>query len=345
MGPDILDVVSDGDTIMKVSSGANHRLLRVSSQALKTSSSYFAALLSVRWTSPTQKAFTVSDPLIVQEHYDTAYFLLMMISHQLNFRKGETIAAIKLEHLRGLAILVDKYMFTGAIPASIKDSLAQYFSTSPQADYREISASPEILFISYFLNLPDLFAKASHQMMWFFSKASMGEHASSTLVPLLPVNIFQEFEKEGERLRSYLLGELPPVFYPDPHGGDSGDDEVDKWWCQKCAAFPHKERWLMEVVRQNGLWRWEEVNGVTFSLREIFSSYITDMQQLDYCGHRDSDGSELACGKFKVRYVDVNREEMIHDVYNAIGGVCIHCFRAGCFRYTACCPEHRLALA
>ncbi|KAI1616554.1 hypothetical protein EDD36DRAFT_429414 [Exophiala viscosa] len=258
---------------------------------------------------------------------------------------SETIAAIKLEHLRDLAILVDKYMFIGPIPASIKDSLAQYFSTSPQADYREISASPEILFISYFLNLPDMFAKASHQMMWFFSKANMHKHASSALVPLLPLDIFEQFEQEGKRLRSYLLHELPPVFYPDPHGGDSSDDEVDKFWCQKCAAFPHKERWLMEIVRKNGLWKWEEANGVTFSLREIFSSYITDMQQLDYCAHRDPDSSELACGKFKVRYVDVNREEMIHDVYNAIGGVCIHCFRGGQFRYTACCPGHGLALA
>lgn len=344
---DILDIASDGDIIMKISpeDEDNGRLLRVSSQALKTTSSYFAALLSERWSSSSRRTFTVKRPMVVDEQYDVSFFLFMLIIHQQSLKHGDTIAAIKLKHLTGLAILVDKYMFTGSIPEFIKDAMNQYLARGPQSDDWESMDSPEILCISYFLNLPDLFAKASHQMIWSLGQGDLHCCASPALVPILPVSIFQEAEKEGKRLRSHLLTKLPPVFYPDPHGGDSDDDELDKWWCQKCAAFPHEERWNVEVVTKNEEWKWEQRHGLTFSLGGLFASYLSDMAKLDYGGQLDPDSPRLACGKFKVRFVDVNTDEMLFDLYNAIGGVCIHCFRAGRFQYETHCAEHDLDLA
>ncbi|KIW53074.1 hypothetical protein PV05_08672 [Exophiala xenobiotica] len=324
---DVLDIVHDGDMVIKVGNDADARLLRVSSQALKRHSKYFEALLGANW-GLSDKKFTVSSPLAVDEDYELGFFVFMLIVHAQIFSDPQVVSKIRLKHLKTLAIHVDKYMYHGGIPTYIIERLDEHIAENHVSAIPKIESLGTIFSISYLLNLDPLFTRASRQMMWWLVAKDLPYFISPEMIQLLPVDIFAEFDKESHRLRSALLKSLPAVFYPEPH---SGSTEGDKWWCEKCDAVPHDQRWMQEVISKSAMWNAEQKTPLMTFIGRLFSCYLYDMESMDNSRESMPDGHLRACGHFKPRYIDVNHAEMLQDVFKAMGGVCLHCFRAGRF--------------
>jgi hypothetical protein len=338
----VLDIVRNGDMIIKVGNETKARLLRVSSQTLKEGSKYFEARLGPNWGSQ-DKTFTVSSPLTVDADYDVGFVLFMLILHAVPLKDPRTGLRIKLKHFRKLAALVDMYMYHGDIPAYITQRLDGHLAENHVPVILKSVFLLDILTISYLLNLADLFAKTSRQIMWCLTSKDLPVASLEPgMLALLPIDIFAAFDRESHRLRSSLLKSLPIVFYPEPHIGSSGEDNA--WWCKTCDAVPHEQRWMQEVVSKSEMWTEEQASPLLYSIDRLFSSHLADMEMLDTSRECTLEGHQTACGHFRPRYIDVNHDEMLQDVFRAMGGVCMHCFKTGRFKYEVYCEQHGLSL-
>ncbi|KAK5442644.1 hypothetical protein LTS15_010962 [Exophiala xenobiotica] len=343
----VFDIVRDGDMIIEVGTEETKlRLLRVSSQALKERSKYYRALLGPNW-GLADKTFTVSSPLIVDEDYDIGFVLFMLILHAVPLSDPKAQYKIKLKYLRKLAVLVDFYKYDGEIPTYITRRLENRLAENCVPVLAIHALLLDILAISYLLNIADLFTKVSTQVMWCLKSRELTGTISPEMLQLLPVDIFAEFDRESHRLRSSLVKSLPNVFYPVPYLHTTSriarrrNIEV---WCKKCNAVPHEQRWIQEVISKSWLWKDEQHRPLLHRIDQLFGSYLDDMQVMREREYGPVEGYQKHCSEFWPRYIDVRGNEILQDLMRAMGGVCIHCFRGGRFKYEVYCEQHGLYL-
>ena len=245
-----------------------------------------------------------------------------------------------LDELKATAILVDKYMYTGlsstCIIQDLDEKLGNDAPCTSQGHFEEPSLSthfPDMLCLAMLFNLPKMFSKASRLMMWWLSRNDIDAFLQEDLANMLPVNLLEVFEDEHNRLRSHLINKLPTVFYPDDHGAEQGQ-------CSKCIAVEHKDRWFSEVINKILVAPYYVIHGYA----AFFEACVSLMQLLDRPRIAGEDEKPLPCGRFRVRFLDVTRVEMMQELYNSIGGMCLECFKEKDCTYKLSCQKHNVWL-
>ncbi|KIY03452.1 uncharacterized protein Z520_00143 [Fonsecaea multimorphosa CBS 102226] len=341
----LYEVAADGDAYFAVSStsGNEEVMVRVSSQALCKTTVFFAARFETNWM-PESGKFTPENPLRFTEDFDAFVTFLHIASEH------ELIPTPPLSLLRSVAALLDQHLFKGKLPDFFEEKLSSCFprrfpffnDVAVALDQFALSGtlietnSLALLHSAYLLNLPSVFATASRRMMWQMSVVDVDTLLPNDLRMLVPGDFVDSFEDEAVRLREDLVSALPKVFYPDPHG------EM-QWYCYFCHLIPHEERWMIEIIRKSDTWAEESRAGPVARLQDCFMDYMRMLGRLEQL--REFDGRRAPCGRFRLRQPDVLEREMLFDVYNAIGGLCLPCVKAGGeFRYRRFCDVHQLDL-
>lgn len=345
----VVEIAKDGDIFIQAKtkdSDGKSVFIKVSSQYLKDSSPVFAAQFSSRWSS--NRRFNMRDPLVLNESFSVLETFLRIVHNDQDLNADD----IRFIDLLQLGILVDKYMFTGPLPPVIdeylKDSLCRHFPIHVLAHYLQTHiwtlssrfAAPcvtDVLCMAYLFNLPAIFTMASRQMMWTMEEDQVKQTLLPEVASILQFDLVAEFKAEYLRLRQHLVTKLPPVFFPVAHG-------LGGHWCTKCSTVPQEHRWQSEVISKAS---------PRALMQEQFSAYIRAMFSLgcdqedglneEDSGEADSHQSD-PCGKFKVRDLDADPDELLQDLYVSMGGLCLHCVKAGRFKYESFCTAHNLLL-
>jgi hypothetical protein len=341
------DVAAEGDSYISVNSPFRDDatvLVRVSSEALKRTCRFFGAQFSDRWTQG--RDFTASKPLLLDERF-VEFVTFLHFCHE-----DDVVSQSASVHLRNVAILCDKYLFEGRLPAWCLQSLNArlpadlvMWQLAITLGHRtvdvlwRINMLFEILQTSYLFNFPEIFAKASRAVMWLVPQEKVETQLPTGLVELVGFDFAENFKEEAVRLRKDLVSKLPAVFYPDQHG-------ESLLGCGKCASVPQDERWRREIICKNSGWQEEHRRGKPFlAMKRLFHSYIEDMDSLarrQQCNSRNE--RKLDCGRFGLRHLDVTPQEAIWQVFQAIGGLCLPCVKSGEFKFKMSCDLHDVDL-
>ncbi|EXJ87770.1 hypothetical protein A1O1_04697 [Capronia coronata CBS 617.96] len=328
----------DGDVDIRVENEPDAQLaysqvFHVSSHALKKTSRYFASLLSERWTHEGKP----NDPLVLKGDNLCAMAIFFAIMHDAILPAQE----LTLGQLRALAVVCDKYMYEGTIPEWISTCLASFLHSHNNimefSNAIKTEVLPDVLCIASVLNLPIIFGKASHQLMWLAPACDIRSTLSDDLASMLTIDLAKEFGAESKRIPSHLVTQLPKLLFPDPHG-------VENWWCARCTTVPHEERWHSEVIRKTGPWALDAEGMLTVSVGEMVAAWLDKISGLSRLRELDTDQFSFPCGRFRLRYADLSLTEVQLDLYTSVGGQCISCFKAGVFKYDVFCPEHKVCL-
>ncbi|KAJ4527692.1 hypothetical protein HRR83_000445 [Exophiala dermatitidis] len=340
----------EGDTFIRVIPNGllpispNIETFRVSSSALTQRSSYFSALLGPRWnTSDNGTGKSRYSPLILQGDSLYGIAMFLALAHDIDLSSQETNFTFR--NIKIIARVCDKYMYSGPTPSYITNPLNKLLSIRPSRlmYHHEGSAMyclPDIMVVASILNLSEILTKASRHMMWVLPVPPVGGFdAECTMTDLFRPNFVRNFREEAERLSKHLVTQLPKLLWPDPHSST----HTGRWWCENCAAITHEERWNRELISKCPL---DDSSIFLMSLGDIVSTWLNEIPSLDDAQHSPGGGprEELPCGRFRLRYADISLEEIHMDLYASMGGMCMHCYKAGVFRYDVFCQTHKMCL-
>ncbi|KIW83777.1 hypothetical protein Z517_03023 [Fonsecaea pedrosoi CBS 271.37] len=348
--PQTYEVAADGDAYFRaLTETKDHVLIRVSTEALSRNTKFFREQFKASW-APEGGKFTAENPLHFLERLEPFVLFLHVASEDDPLPPENTCL------LRDVALMLDKYLFEGKLPAWFETILTSFIPKSfPFPNNVESSsmvygdtgillctALPAILHSAYLLNLPALFATASRRMMWQMTAYDVDELLPDHMKALMPWDFIRGFESEVVRVRDVLISNLPHVFYPDPHGDA-------QWGCHDCNLVSHAERWHHEVISKAECTQAERLGGeVQQSLESIFAEYVHDMTKLERLREFDQvdNPTRFECGRFRLRHLDVSENEILFEAYTAIGGLCLPCIRAGGeFAFRLHCDQHNLDLS
>ncbi|OQV03779.1 hypothetical protein CLAIMM_08780 isoform 2 [Cladophialophora immunda] len=344
----LYELAPDGDAYLTDSSTRGDQvLIRVSSRALSKTTRFFRAQFTDYWM-PASGKFTPENPLVLAaEGFDSFVVFLRIASEEEACPRPVDCV------LDRVAMLLDKYLFEGKLPAWYEETLNSFFPRLwPFANFVDhdiriledtgripVRSNLTLLHCAYLLDLPSVFATASRRMMWQSSIEEVETLTSQNLEALFPCDFLGGFTNEAVRLRVDLVSKLPSVFYPDPHTDDD-------WWCHDCQFVPHEERWHREIISKSDSWGIEQKEGMVYRLGDLFMEYIHGMTRLERLREIEGPGSPaFGCRRFRLRYLDVTEYELLFDVYRGIGGLCLPCIKAGGkFEFRSYCSEHNLDL-
>ncbi|EXJ82986.1 hypothetical protein A1O3_06803 [Capronia epimyces CBS 606.96] len=331
----------ESDLYIRVQNGTDSEDFLASSQVLKKTSRYFAALLSPRWSD--RASYTADDPLVLNEDEPHLMRAFLGIVHGLRPLPPRLWPVLQLKGLEDLTKVFDKYMYDGPVPAWLSFILESFLlpdnfvqhpiqTTITMASTKKIVS---VLVMATILNLPHIFCRASRQLMWVAPPSLLQECLKDEVKGLMP-----QFQSECQRMRSFLVTKLPNLLFPDPHG-------TNHWWCDKCAAVSHPERWASEIITKSDLWQLDQEGEgkCVYSIGALVLSWVKKMSELDR--FREMDDAKLPpfpCGRFRLRYADITPQEIVFDLYKAMGGLCLACYREGVYKYDVFCPKHQVSL-
>ncbi|KAK4947880.1 hypothetical protein LTR10_013388 [Elasticomyces elasticus] len=321
---------TQGDVFLQIGKVSKGPALQVSSRVLARSFKRFA--------SYNFEGRAAEEPFVFVDETHRGMALLMSIAHG-----GEEVdpAAIPFEEVKRAAEYARKHGYEPAgqsrnpkwLPLYLRNQLPPDKSFFPEPILcRDPKGCFEriinVLYIAFVFDCSEEFARAGRQLTWILAPTDLTNCMLFGLPHEIQNDFRHAFDNANNALRSELMSELPPVFYPNPHRNEHGP-------CLKCNLIPHEQRWCRELTLRNASRkdRLAEVpncdyyDRATGSLWTNFSAMIKDMEEV--CKEQAEIAGLLPCGRFRARAFPLSHGEILHNIYLSIGGPCLRCFRDG----------------
>ncbi len=162
----MIEVDPYGDVVLELSDPGGRTHLRVSSSVLRLSSVVFAKMLASQFKEGLSGNHSSDAPhVITLPDEDLESFTLLC--NVIHFRMDQVPRKPTITCLENLAVICDKWDFTGAIAASSELWLQSLIGTTDDRDFSRL------LFVAYILDAPDAFSRIS----WAMLVAQVGQFA------------------------------------------------------------------------------------------------------------------------------------------------------------------------
>ncbi|KAI9761881.1 MAG: hypothetical protein M1840_001534 [Geoglossum simile] len=296
--PGMTRIDPKGDVVFEVGTNDLRAQLLVSSKVLGLASPVFMAMFK-RGFQEGENLFSGSlHPVHLPDDDPETVTILCNILH---LRHRQIPRVVTLETLTKMAVICDKY--------DCKDAVTSWSIIWLQswADCTGIDELERLLFITYGLDIPDMFTRISRSLVTLHA-GSLGHSPTSAAIDILPEDIFGDIEHHRESIYSDLQRAIENGISPMVKGHDT-----DRQCVRSIVGLYFQN--LLKV----GLWPLSD-SLRKYSVSDIITK-ISDLEELE----DDSTRCSPDCLCMRREYIKPRLQEALEDIFRDIEGFCLDC--------------------